>query len=155
VLSLGEDDYEQMQWKDLPNNWPTHFNYAICLLNRHLLPSLKCSPAELMLGLVINTNRTPIVDAALATTAAQIGIHQAYTQQQCLNGYTHTMEHAAHQKAIFDRQLLAKFPWEVLFKAGQLVQVYCNDLTYTFETECKLLPCWSPPRRVVSCDQNS
>jgi hypothetical protein len=68
-----------------------------------------------VLRLVINTNCTPIVDAALATTAEQIGIHQAYTQQQRLDGYAHTMEHAAHRKAIFDRWLLAKFPREVLF----------------------------------------
>src|ERR1700676_954053 len=99
---LGEDDYEQMQWKDLPKNWPKHFDHAVSLLNRRLLPSLKCSPAELMLGLVINTNPTPIADAVLETTAEQVGIHQVYTQQQRLDGYAHTMEHAAHRKATFD-----------------------------------------------------
>ena len=50
---------------------------------------------------------------------------------------------------------MAKFPREVLFEPGQLVQVYRNDLTYTFKTERKLLPRWSPPRRIVSRDRNS
>ena len=76
-----------------------------------------------MLGLMINTNPTPIADAVLETTAEQVGIHQAYMQQQRLNGYAHTMEHAVHQKATFDQRLLAKFPWEVLFKRGHSVQI--------------------------------
>jgi len=152
---LGEDDYEKMQWEDLPKNWPTHFEHAVSLLNRRLMPSLQCSPAELMLGLVINTNPTPTTDAVAPTTAEQIGIHQAYTQQQRLDGYAHTIEHAARRKGAFDKRLLAKFPREVIFKTGQLVQVYRNDLTYTFKTERKLLPRWSPPRRIVTRDRNS
>ena len=37
------------------------------------------------------------------------------------------------------------------FKAlGDLVQIYQSDLDYTFKTERKLLPKWSPPQRVVS-----
>jgi hypothetical protein len=152
---LGEDDYERIQWKDLPKNWPTHFDHAVRLLNRRLMPSLECSPAELMLGLVINTNPTPISDAVLETTTEQVGVHQAYTQQQHLDGYAHTMEHAARRKTAFDKRLLAKFLREVLFEPGQLVQVYCNDLTYTFKTERKLLPHWSPPRRIVSRNRNS
>jgi hypothetical protein len=113
-----------MQWKDLPKNWPTHFDHAICLLNRRLMPSLECSPAELMLGLIINSNPTLIADATSETTAEQVHIHQTYTQQQHLDGYAHTMEHAAHQKTAFDRRLLAKSRQEVLFELGQLVQVY-------------------------------
>jgi hypothetical protein len=152
---LGEDEYEQMQWKDLPKNWPKHFEHAIRLLNSRLLPSLKCSPAELMLGLVINTNRTPIADATHPTTVEQVGVHQAYVQQQRLDGYAHTMEHAARRKSAFDKRLLAKFPREVIFEPGQLVQVYRNDLNYTFKSERKLLPRWSPPRRVIAKIRNS
>jgi hypothetical protein len=152
---LGEDDYNKMQWEDLPKNWPLHFDHAVRLLNRRLLPSLQCSPAELMLGLVINTNPTPFADATAPTTTEQIGVHQAYVQQQRLDGYTHTIEHAARRKGAFDRRLLAKFPREVIFAPGQLVQVYRNDLTLTFKTERKLLLCWSPPRRIVSRDRNS
>ena len=147
---LGEDDYNKMQWEDLLKNWPIHFEHAVSLLNQRLMPSLQCSPAELMLGLVINTNPTPAIDTIAPTTVEQIGIHQAYVQQQHLDGYAHTIEHAARRKGAFDRQLLAKFPREVIFKTGQLVQVYRNDLTYTFKTERKLLPHWSPPRRIVN-----
>jgi hypothetical protein len=152
---LGEDDYNKMQWKDLPKNWPLHFDHAVCLLNRRLLPSLQCSPAELMLGPVINTNPTPTTDATAPTTTEKIGIHQAYVQQQHLDGYTHTIEHAVRRKGAFDKRVLARFPKEVIFMPGQLVQVYRNDLTFTFKTERKLLPRWSPPRRVVSRDRNS
>ena len=152
---LGEDDYNKMWWEDLPKNWPLHFDHAVRLLNRRLLPSLQCSPAELMLGLVINTNPTPTADTVTPTDTEQIGIHQAYVQQQRLDGYAHTIEHAVRRKGTFDKRLLAKFPREVIFTPGQLVQVYRNDLTYTFKTERKLLPRWSLPRRVVSRNRNS
>jgi len=144
-----------MQWEDLPKNWPIHFEHTVHLLNRCLMPSLQCSPAELMLGLVINTNPTPATDAVAPTTVEQIGIHQAYVQQQRLDGYAHTIEHATRHKGTFDRRLLAKFPREVIFEPGQLVQVCHNDLTYMFKTERKLLPCWSLPRRIVNQDRNS
>jgi hypothetical protein len=107
-----------------------------------------------MLGLVINTNPTPTTDAVTPMDTEQIGIHQAYVQQQRLDGYAHTIEHAVRRKGTFNKRLLAKFPREVIFTPGQLVQVYHNDLTYMFKTECKLLPCWSPPRWVVSRNQN-
>jgi len=143
---LGEDDYEKIQWENLPKNWPLYFDEAIRLLNRRLIPSLKCSPAELMLGLVINSNPTPIADSSQPTTEEQIGVHQAYMQQQRLDGYAHTMEHAEWRKKAFDRQLLSQAPRVVIFEKGHLVQVYHNDLTYTFKSERKLLPRWSPPR---------
>jgi hypothetical protein len=152
---LGEDDYEKMQWKDLPKNWPLYFDEAIRLLNRRLIPSLKCSPAELMLGLVINTNPTPTKNSILPTEAEHVGIHQAYVQQQRLDGYAHTMEHAERRKNAFNKRVLAQSPGVVTFKKGQLIQVYRNDLTYTFKAERKLLPRWSAPQRIVSRDRNS
>jgi hypothetical protein len=102
-----------------------------------------------MLGLVINTNLTLAPDVVIPTTDEQVGIHQAYVQQQHLNSYAHTIEHVARHKGTFDRKLLAKFPREVIFESGQLVQVYHNNLTYTFKTEHKLLPHWSPPQRII------
>jgi hypothetical protein len=50
---------------------------------------------------------------------------------------------------------MAKAPREVIFKAGQLVQVYRSDLDYTFQTIRKLEPKWSVPRRVVERHRNS
>jgi hypothetical protein len=46
-------------------------------------------------------------------------------------------------------------PGEVIFKIGQLVQVYRNDLDYTFKTEHKLLPKWSIPCQISAKMLNS
>jgi transposase InsO family protein len=153
--NLGEDDYETMQWVDLPKNWPIHFDDAIRILNNRLMPSLQCSPAELMFGLVINTVPTPVTDSGGPVSVDQIGIHQAYVQQQRLDGYGHTVEHAVNRKAVFDERILRRHPREVVFVPGQLVQVYRNDLDTTFKSERKLLPRWSAPRRIVGQDRNS
>ena len=77
--------------------------------------------------------------------AEQVGIPQAYVQQQRIDGYAHTMEHAERRKNAFDKRVLAQSLGVVTFKKGQLVQVYRNDLTYTFKSERKLLPRWSAP----------
>jgi hypothetical protein len=44
---------------------------------------------------------------------------------------------------------------EVIFRAGDLVQVYRSDLDFTFKTERKILPKFSAPRRVLNRNQNS
>ncbi|KZP09069.1 hypothetical protein FIBSPDRAFT_670407, partial [Athelia psychrophila] len=56
---LNEDEYAVMARTQLPVNWPTHFETAIRILNNRHLPSLQCSLAELMFGLIINTTPTP------------------------------------------------------------------------------------------------
>ncbi|KIM57864.1 hypothetical protein SCLCIDRAFT_28497 [Scleroderma citrinum Foug A] len=38
---------------------------------------------------------------------------------------------------------------------GELVQVYCSDLDYTFKMEHKLLPKWSQPHQVTEKLRNS
>lgn len=108
-----------------------------------------------MLGLMINSKLTPSMDSTSTITDGDVRQHQVYFQQQRQDSYAHSLEHAAKRKAAFDKTLLAKHPGEVIFEAGQLVQVYCTDLTYTFKSIRKLLPRWSPPRRVVSRDRNS
>ena len=42
---------------ELPRTWPDRFDETIRILNWQLLPSLKFSLKELMLGLVVNTNQ--------------------------------------------------------------------------------------------------
>ncbi|KAG2743092.1 hypothetical protein P692DRAFT_201676636, partial [Suillus brevipes Sb2] len=74
----------------------------------------------------------------------------AYVEQQRLDCYEETVRHAIKRKAAFDKRILQRAPGEVLFKPGQLVQVYRSDLDYTFKTERKLLPKWSVPRRITS-----
>jgi len=79
----------------------------------------------------------------------------AYVGQQQFDGYSQIMAHADRRKTTFDRNVMAKAPQEVIFKAGQLVQVYRSDLDYTFQTIRKLEPKWSVPRRVIERDRNS
>ncbi|KAF9483302.1 hypothetical protein BDN70DRAFT_800044 [Pholiota conissans] len=73
------------------------------------------------------------------------------------NGIEKTMivDHASRRKTAFDKRVNENPPREVVFRAGDLVQVYRSDLDYTFRTERKLLPKFSVPRRVVSRNLNS
>ncbi|GLB38087.1 putative retrotransposable element Tf2 155 kDa protein type 1-like [Lyophyllum shimeji] len=150
---LGEDEYERM--KDVPETWPDHLDAAVEYLNNRILPHLKFSPNELLLGLVINTNRTPHDIATHEPTATDIAVQMAYMDQQRVDGYASIVDHAQERKAKFDRKVMGRAPKEVVFKAGQLVQVYRNDLDYTFKVERKMEPKWSAPRRVTSRDRNS
>ena len=52
-------------------------------------------------------------------------------------------------------RVLAQKPGEVVFAKNQLVQIYRNDLDFTFKTDRKLLPKWSLPHRIVSRNLNS
>ncbi|KAG2051607.1 hypothetical protein BDR06DRAFT_832889, partial [Suillus hirtellus] len=69
----------------------------------------------------------------------------AYVEQQWLDSYKEAIRHTIRRKAAFDKKLLQRTPGEVIFKPGQLVQVYRNDLDYTFKTKRKLIPKWSTP----------
>ena len=44
---------------------------------------------------------------------------------------------------------MCKNSGEIIFKKGQLIQVYRSDLDYTFKTERKVIPKWSQPYRVT------
>jgi hypothetical protein len=80
----------------------------------------------------------------------------AYVAQQRLDRYAEAVAHAVKRKATFDRKVLVQDPGEVVFLNGQLVQIYHNDLDYTFKkTECKLLPKWSIPHWITSRQLNS
>jgi hypothetical protein len=118
---LGEDEYNA---RDLPTSWPDHLEEAIEFLNNHILPNLKFSPNELLLGIMINTKHTPENQAEEEGSTCEVEVQMAYVEQQQLDGYAHTLSHAHKQKLIFDRKLLSQAPKEVIFKAGQLVQVY-------------------------------
>ncbi|KAI9455281.1 hypothetical protein HD554DRAFT_2030988, partial [Boletus coccyginus] len=58
-------------------------------------------------------------------------------------------------KTMFDKQVLKQHSGEIIFSKGQLVQVYRNNLNYTFKTEYKILPRWSEPHRVTEHLRNS
>ena len=141
---------------NLPRNWLDHFKETIRVLNWHLLPSLKFSPKELMLGLIVNTKHTNIdTSARLPTTELDTALQMAYVAQQRLDRYTKAVAHALKRKTTFDRKVLAKNPGEVVFSKGQLVQIYRNNLDYTFKMDRKLLPKWSTPQCIASQRLNS
>ncbi|KAI0342574.1 hypothetical protein BDW22DRAFT_1298498, partial [Trametopsis cervina] len=77
-----------------------------------------------------------------------VDIHLLYASQQRLDGYDATVRHAEGRKARFDAKVLASRAGAVSFRIGDLVQVYRSDLDYTMRSDRKLLPKWSPPRRI-------
>jgi hypothetical protein len=104
--SLGEDDYEGLTWDKLPLNWPNHLDDMITALNHRILPALKFSPKELLLGQVVNTPSTNLNNCISTTSAADIAIHMAYVAQQQLDGYDAAVLHAIKRKAMFDKHVL-------------------------------------------------
>ena len=153
--NLGEDDYEAISWDTLPNSWPDHLDEAIAALNYRILPALKFSPKELLLGQVINTPRTDLANSTSAIRLSDVNIHMAYVAQQRLDGYEATVQHAIKRKAAFDKRVLARSPREVIFSPGQLVQFYHSSMHNTFEAKRKLLPKWSSPHRITERLRNS
>jgi hypothetical protein len=76
-----------MNWKDLPKTWPDHWDKAILILNWRILPALKFAPKELLLGMVVNTARTPLEASASMLTPENMDQHMTYTAQQRLDRY--------------------------------------------------------------------
>jgi hypothetical protein len=153
--NLGEDDYKAVSWDTLPRNWPDHLDDAITALNHRILPALKFSPKELLLGQVINTPRTDLNNSTSAIRISDIGVHMAYVAQQHLDGYDAAIRHAIKRKATFDKRVLERSPGEVIFSQGQLVQFYRSSLDHTFDAKRKLLPKWSIPHRISTRIRNS
>ena len=150
VPSVGEDDMTEESWGSLPKTWPDHIDKAVRALNNRILPALKFTLKELLLGLVVDTKRTALMHSMTEVLPADVATHMAYVAQQRLDGYDEAVRHAIKRKTAFNRHLRRKQQDEVIFTRGQLVQVYRSDLDYTFKTEQKLLPKWSCPHRVVS-----
>ena len=148
---LGENEYDNMA---VPSNWPDHLEGAVQCINNRILPNLKYSANELLLGIVVNARTTP--SEILAEPMVQeVDLQMAYVNNQQFNGYAQILDHAQQWKAAFDKEVLAHPPQEVIFRAGELVQVYHSDLDYTFSTERKLLPKFSTPRQITNRNQNS
>jgi len=91
---------------------------------------LDFSPKELMLGMVVNTSvntrREGITCDSLATFRLKwltlCSTIWMDTPQQS------PITHAVHRKTAFDRGVRARGPGEVVFRPGQLVQLYRSDL---------------------------
>ena len=63
-------------------------------MNWRLLPLLKFSPKELLLGLVVNTKPTAIDLSTLPVTEGDVSTQMAYMAQQRLDGYAEGVAHA-------------------------------------------------------------
>ena len=124
-------------------------------MNWRLLPLLKFSPKELLLGLVVNTKPTAIDLSTLPVTEGDVSTQMAYMAQQRLDGYTEAVAHAVKRKSAFDKKVMGRKPGEVIFSKGQLVQVYHSDLDEKLSTKRKILPKWSLPYHVASRLLNS
>jgi hypothetical protein len=152
---VGEDGWQAMNWKDLPKTWPDHWDKAILILNWRILPALKFAPKELLLGMVVNTARTPLEASASMLTPENVDQHMTYTAQQRLDGYTEAVRHAIRRKATFDKKVRKSKTGEVIFTKGQLVQVFDSGLAMTLRTERKLQAIWLGPHRVSKRILNS
>ena len=152
---IGEDGWQATSRDTLPKKWPDHFQEAINILNWRILPALKFSPKELLLGLVVNTINTPLETSASVLTPSDIDKHLAYAAQQRLDGYAEAVQHAIRRKATFDKKVLKSRAGVVVFRKGQLVQAYRNDLMSTLSTDKKLQPTWTGPYRICEVILNS
>ena len=119
----GEDGWRAMVWDNIPKSWPDHFNEAIQILNWRILLALKFRPKEILLGLVVNTEPTPIEVSAALIMPSEIDMHMEYAAQQQLDSYSEATQHTINCKATFDRKVIKK-GGTVTFEKGQLVQVY-------------------------------
>ena len=152
---LDNDDLDAIDWDKLPKQWPDHLDEAVRCLNNRLLPSFKFSPKELLLGLVINTPKTPLEESCSVLRVTDVDTQAAYAAQQRLDGYSAAVIHALKRKEAFDRRVTNSNAGHVVFEVGQLVQVYHSRDDFTFKSSRKIIPRWSVPRRVVERLQNS
>ena len=100
--NLGEDNATDDDWEKLPKTWPDYLDNAVRALNNHLLPSLKFTPKELLLGLVIDTKRTELTHSTTEPSSIDAATHMAYVAQQRLDGYDEAVHHAIKRKMAFD-----------------------------------------------------
>jgi hypothetical protein len=152
---LGEDDHANMATKDIPSNWPEHLDNTIKHLSDRILPSLKYSPNELLLGLVVNSHRVDSPENIKPPTEQEAALHLALVEQQHLDGYAAIVDHAVKCKNIFDAKVRQQMPQNIIFQPGDLVQVHATEWVRTFATIKKLIPMWSIPHRIKTKQLNS
>ena len=100
--NLGEDEYTEMDWDKLLKTWPLHVDDAVLALDTRILPTLKFTPKELLLGLVVNTPRTPLSISSVEPSPTEVETQMAYMAQQRLDGYEAIVRHAVSRKGAFE-----------------------------------------------------
>lgn len=91
------------------------------------------------MGLIINTPHTPIKGTMSQPNLQDIHVHSAYIAQQHLDALAHTVANTIKWKMVFDRRVMSTTQGEVVFKPGQLVQVYASEINNTFKSSQKLV----------------
>jgi hypothetical protein len=117
--------------------------------------TLKYSPNELMLGLIVNSHSAKNPGNIGPPIEEEINIHMALVEQQHLDGYLSTVEYATRHKATFDAKPQKCTPRIVVFQLGNSVQVHEIKLVRTFTDIKKLIPMWSIPHCIAMCQVNS
>ena len=79
---LGEDDYEKMAMEDIPRNWPDHLDSAIKNLSDRILPALKFSPNELLLGVPTAIPLAANPEDIRPPTDSEVSLHLSIADQQ-------------------------------------------------------------------------
>ena len=74
---VGEDGWQAATWDKLSTTWLDHFDKAIRILNWQILPALKFCLKEILLGLVVNTSKTPMEVSSSFLPPADIDTHMA------------------------------------------------------------------------------
>jgi hypothetical protein len=116
-----------MATKDIPSNWPEHLDTAIKHLSDRILPSLKYSPNELLLGLIVNSRCNESPEDIELPTEQEVAIHLALVEQQRLDGYTTILDHTTKRKNIFNAKLRQHAPQNVVFVPRDLVQIHATQ----------------------------
>jgi hypothetical protein len=98
--------------------------------------------------MIINTVATGVETATAEVTMGDVVLQRVYADQQRFDGYARAVKHGATRKAAFDRRVLDSKAGEVVFMAGDLVQVLDPKYKKTFLTSKKILPEWSGAFRV-------
>jgi hypothetical protein len=95
-----------MEAKDIPRNWPNYLDAAVKQLSDRILLSTKFLLNKLLLGTIVNSQDELNPEDIAEPTKSDIALHLAYADQQRLDGYLETVDHAVKCKQIFNRKVL-------------------------------------------------
>ena len=97
---------EEVQWEDLPGDWPKHLTMAVCQMNDRVLPLTGYSPRELLLGFVIEDHRQPLVEVLPKAQDKDIVVHMVFVDLIHAHAFQSTVQHVAQCKMKFDGKVV-------------------------------------------------
>jgi hypothetical protein len=137
--------------QSIPQNWPDHFDKAICQLNDHILPALYATPCKLLFGQLMSPEKqTSIPTIPFPTTPDDVHTNFTLAEMFCANAHLLSLQDAKRWKQSFDTNSPI-----VTFKTGDLVQVYDSTSDFNHRSINKLTPKWSQPLIISGKFSNS